>query len=222
MTLISDKVQIKEDTYRIIYQSYQDRNNQLSALNHAAVGFTVAFLAAMITAYATVDCQFKGQILPLIVFASILELTLWRVYAYKIDSSIVDCYEKIICCEDELGISNDKRLSLRKNLEESSLFLDRGHTIIDIVTYTIVVSIFSFYWVNSCDKIFCKLVLIIIILFTFCWVLCLKIRKCKKLKNLLNKKSECIEDQDNCFMFLFIAIVVILIILSFFWKCITK
>lgn len=183
----SDENQIKEETYRIIYQSYQDRNNQLSALNYAMLGFTVAFLAVMITVYSSVfsepclNCGQKVGFLFFIVFISILEITLWRVYANNIDVTIIDCYQKTIICEDALHISKNEKISLRSNLRKKWRILDRGHTPIDIFTYIVAFGLLYFLPIQFPENIsYCEIILVIIF-FTIGWIIYLKYKKQEKL-----------------------------------------
>jgi hypothetical protein len=186
MTTTSNKEQIEEGTCQIIYKSYQDRNNQLSALNHAMVGFTVAFLAVMINSFSTVfinSGENREQLLFFIIFASIFELTLWRVYSNYVDLSIIDCYQNLICCEDILKISKD--LSLREKIKKSR-FLDRGHTIIDIFAYGIGIVIcilFLGQFSNrfESDGLLYGIIFAFVFIPTAIWIIIIKKEKCKEL-----------------------------------------
>ena len=206
MTITSDKVQIEKDTYRIIYQSYQERNNQLSALNHAMVGFTVAFLAVMIGSYSTVfsepslTCQNKEHLLFFIIFASIFELTLWRVYANYVDLSIIDCYKKIICCEHYLRIIEVDNLSIKESIKESKF--DHGHWIIDFFAYSVGIGICILFLcqISNCsNRFFYEIIFALVLISIAIWIISIKNKKYKKYNEMERIEASSIYQNDLAF-----------------------
>ena len=94
------------ENFKIILQQSYARSNQLTNILHATRGFTVAFFVVLLTIFASTysskNYQSTEPIYFLIALFAILELSLWRLYDHYIDASIVDCYEKIVECEEKL------------------------------------------------------------------------------------------------------------------------
>ena len=193
------------------------RVTQLVNINHQTTGFTVAFLAVILTIYVQtyferLSFPKKEPIIFLVTLAAVLELILWRLYAHYIDSSIVSCYEKIVKCEDWFQFSD--KVKLKKSLLQNTwldIWLDRGHTAIDVFTFifTVVLSIsyiqifnkWSFFWLW-----------IIIVLFTLIILLSVKLKKISRIFNLIDipdceiKKFDIIAKIQG-FVFIFLCII---------------
>jgi hypothetical protein len=186
------------ENIRIILKSNYERIENLSNLNHAAIGFTIAFLGIMISTFSTIygdptkNCEDKIPIYSLIIFASIIELSFWRLYANYIDLSIINAYKKIDCCEKRLYISEIAGISLRSSLMKMS-FLDRGHTIIDFITFVIVFFIYViFYFKFSKDPIY-LIIFSAIVISSIAGIIIFKHEKCHLLNKIIQNKRNCID-----------------------------
>jgi hypothetical protein len=106
------------ENIRIILKSTYEKIENLNNINHATIGFTVAFFGGLIAILIKIESNGgtsdKPLLYEIILIASIFELFIWRVYANYVDNSIIDCYKKIIYCEERLRIPEE--ITLKKSL----------------------------------------------------------------------------------------------------------
>ena len=139
------------ENIRILLKSNYDRIENLGNINHATLGFTVAFFGGLLLILINIETICDGSdkrlLYAVIVVASIFELFLWRVYSNYIDNSIIDCYDKIIYCEKRLQIPEEITLkkSLMKQCEPLKWLIDRGHGFFDVITYVFAWGIIFYY-----------------------------------------------------------------------------
>ena len=131
-----------KETNRVLLQIYHERSNQLANMLIALNGFILAFISGLLafvgstyfSAPACVVnctsgisgipacqvCELIQRSMPVIIAIniSIVVLILWRFYAHYIDNDIVNCYRKILYCENELGV--EYKITLLSNLERES------------------------------------------------------------------------------------------------------
>lgn len=129
-----------EDNSKITLQIFSQRLENLVNINHATIGFTVAFFGGVLGIFSDVYFRQaspeKELLLLLVVVFLTVELVAWRIYAHYVDESIIDCYKKIITCQRNLVFSENIRLE--NDLKQKCGFWNRGHVVLDTIAVLII------------------------------------------------------------------------------------
>ena len=171
-----------KEKYLLLWEKNNRRSEHLSNVIKTVDG---AAVAAFITIFS-----FSRLTLE-VLFACFIILIFWRVYAHSIDRGIINLYERMIICEERLGIEDDK-LALKKNLNGND-WSNRIHAILDAFAIFLILCIFLMYIRGSIIFLIYHLeknsvllsALILIVIFASCYLVYVNYRDVKEIEKIV-------------------------------------
>jgi hypothetical protein len=116
---------ILSDNFREILKINYERCNQLSALNFQIFAICIAIIVGVLSffgsAYFTSNDPSKYFAIVITIHLLCFTLLFWRYCAHLLDNKIVNCYKKILYCENTLNIPQE--ISLLSELEKEIEFV---------------------------------------------------------------------------------------------------
>jgi hypothetical protein len=134
---------VDDSSQAVNYSTERDRfYKRLEYLGNLIQVINGAFLTIFI-AFFTASLSSNGDVKSLIVCISILFF--WRFYIHLVDNEIIDIYNRIVYCEEKLGIF-EEQISLKGSLmraqKTNSIFYNRGQFIFDLFALIIMIALF--------------------------------------------------------------------------------
>jgi len=129
-----------KEKYQLLWEKFNRRSENDSKIIKTIDG---AALAAFLAIFSI------GQLKDITPIIGIFILFIWRWCAHCIDEEIISLYERMIICENKLGIK-DEKLSLKnvlKNLLNGVWYkrcLNRNHGFFDILAFSLMI-ILAYY-----------------------------------------------------------------------------
>jgi hypothetical protein len=116
------------------YKRLEYLGNLIQVINGAFLTIFIAFFTASLSS--------NGDIKSLIVCISILFF--WRFYIHLVDNEIIDIYNRIVYCEEKMGIL-EEQISLKGSLmraqKTNPIFYNRGQFIFDLFALIVMVAL---------------------------------------------------------------------------------